>query len=304
MSFAPFVADWLGGDEDAPGETPRIAGRLDGESVLAPLLSSSTPTTADQVKVATALARTTGASLSVLDPAGGPGRASKVFSQEFEEDGSELLQWARERVGGERPAGADGFLSTHRLVNGVLRTVATEGIDTLVVPGESPGGGLRKGVTGRIAARADCDTVVVNGRPGYDGVPSILLPVAGGPHSGLAVDVARRIATDCDAWIDVVHVVEADASDRRRETAEEYVAAAASRIDRPETTTWVLEADDAAEAIIEQSGYYGLTVVGAPTKGRLRQFVRGSTNRSIRSSARSVVLSARNGSASGSLDRD
>ena len=56
----------------------------------------------------------------------------------------------------------------------------------------------------------------------------------------------------------------------------------------------MLEADDVAEAIIEQSNYYPLTVLGAPTKGRLRQFVLGSTTQDIRADAQSVVLVGRN----------
>lgn len=73
-----------------------------------------------------------------------------------------------------------------------------------------------------------------------------------------------------------------------------YLETAQQRIARPEkTTTRLLEADDVADAIVEQSAYYELTVIGAPTTGRLRRLIFGSTNRSIRGSARSVVLSAR-----------
>lgn len=96
-----------------------------------------------------------------------------------------------------------------------------------------------------------------------------------------------------------VHVVDEDASDHRREMVDAYLKAAYRRIARPETTTtWVLEAADATETIIEQSAYYGLTVIGAPTRSRLRRFVSGSTNRSIRNNARSVILSAQSNSAS------
>jgi nucleotide-binding universal stress UspA family protein len=125
-------------------------------------------------------------------------------------------------------------------------------------------------------------------------MPSILLPVAGGPHSGLATDVARQIAAECEAWVDVLHVVPETATARQRQRGRGYLETARQRLTRPEqTTTRLLEADDVADAIVEQSAYYELTVIGAPTTGRLRRFIFGSTNRRIRGSARSVVLSAR-----------
>lgn len=98
-----------------------------------------------------------------------------------------------------------------------------------------------------------------------------------------------------DAWVDILHIVGADPDERRRQHAAELVDDVYHRIGRPETTTrWMLERDDIAATIAEQSRYYGLTVLGAPTKGRLRRLVAGSTNQSVRSDAQSVVLSVRN----------
>lgn len=107
--------------------------------------------------------------------------------------------------------------------------------------------------------------------------------------------MATAIATDSDAWIDVLQVLEEDTPARRRERAEGLVEDVYHRGTRPDTTTtWVLEPTDPPEAIIEQWSYYGLTIMGAPTKSRLRQFIVGSTNMAVRANADSVVLSARN----------
>lgn len=92
-------------------------------------------------------------------------------------------------------------------------------------------------------------------------------------------------------------MIDGDASERQRNTAEVLIEDAYHRIGRPRTTTtWVLEVADPAGTIIEQSQYYGLTIIGAPTKGRLRRFISGSTNQSVRANAQSMVLSARNNS--------
>lgn len=293
MTLGPTAA-LLAGTHPPRSGSPRIAGGFDGGEILVPLLAPDTAAVTDQLRVAGSFARTAEASLHVIDPVTATGRESTELRHEFpRDDEQELLDWAKAHL---PQSGTDGGLGyTRNLVRGISRTVEANDVDTLVVPSGSQTGVLRREVTERLALRADCDVITVNGRPGYDHVPSILLPVAGGPHSGLATDVAQRIAADFDAWVDVLHVVEEDAPDRVRERARAYVNAAAERVARPESvSTWVLEANDVAEAIVEQSTYYGLTVIGAPTKGRLRRFITGSTNRTIRNNARSVVLSARN----------
>lgn len=285
-------------DADATDGRPLVAGRFEGEHILVPLLTGEVPALTDQLKIATTLARVTDGSLTIVNPISIPEQTPKTYHQEVtDSDDAALLRWVFEQTS-ESLSSVDGdFLYTRDVVTGVLRAVRTRNVDTLVMPGESRGGYLRAGVTERIAAHADADVVVVNGRSGFEKAASVLLPVAGGPHSGLAADVAASIASDCAAWIDVLHVVEEDAPDRRRKRTRDLVDDVRRRIDRPETTTtWVLEATDVAEAIIEQSQYYGLTIIGAPTKGRLRKFIFGSTNRSVRARAGSVVLSTRNNS--------
>lgn len=306
----------MAGSSTTPDTCPRIGGgRLVGNHILVALLTPADPVVTDQLHVAASLARTTGASLRVVNPVASRERPVKVYRDGLSsEDERELIEWALPQGSSSVSQTDPGLLSTRGVVTDIVRTVEANDIDTLVVPSDSDTGWLRPRLADRIALRARCDVITVNGRRGFEHVPSILLAVAGGPHTGLATDLAGLIAADCDAWIDVLHVVEEDAEDAEdagdaekegkegveecaehgRTRAEAYVEAAYRRIGRPDkTTTWVLEARDVASTIIEQSAYYGLTVVGAPTKGRLRRFISGSTNRSIRNNARSVVLSAR-----------
>lgn len=293
MGFQTIGLSWLRDDAE---EVLPIAGESEGRHVLAPLLTSTLPAVSDQLRVATALARTMEASLSVMEPGVVGGQVPTEYRHEVTDgDVRELVGWAIDRAADRTASGGGRITGRRRPVTAVLRAADTHDVDTLVLAGTSKGGLLRRGLTERIAAQAGTDVVVVNGQPGYDTPASILLAVAGGPHSGLATDVAGRIGADFDAWIDILHVVDEETPDRVRDQARTYVEGAAERIARPESTsTWILEAPDIADAIIEQSAYYGLTVIGAPTKGRLRQFISGSTNRTIRDNARSVVLSARN----------
>jgi len=256
------------------------------------------PALTDQLKIATTLARVTGAALTVINPIAVPEQTPKAYRHEVtDSDDAALLDWVFEQTDESLPQVDGDFLHTRNVVRGVLQAVRQRDVGTLIMPGRSRGSRIRKGVTDQIATHADADVVVVNGQAGFTKVASVLLPVAGGPHSGLAADIATSIAADSDVWIDILHVIDEDASDRQREQAETLVEDIYHRIARPETTTtWVLEAANPAEAIIEQSHYYGLTVIGAPTKSRLRQFIFGSTNGTVRADADSVVLSARNNS--------
>jgi nucleotide-binding universal stress UspA family protein len=294
MGLDRLATAWL--DSPSPPDVAVTTGdRLGGECVLAPLLSDATPILADQIDVASALANATDATLRIVAPLAGAERTADAPARPASGDGdAALVEWARARASRSTGRVGGGLTGGRQVVTEVAATAATRDVGAVVLPGESPGGLLRGGVSERIAAHVDCDAVVVNGQSGLGAVPSLLLPIAGGPHSGLAADVAARVAAVTGAWIDVLHVVEEGATGGRRRRADACVRAAARRIDRPETTsTWVLDADDPAAAIVEQSRYYPLTVIGAPTRGRLRRFVHGSTNESVRSNAHSVVLSVR-----------
>ncbi|WP_255152949.1 universal stress protein [Halorarius halobius] len=255
------------------------------------------PVLTDQLKVATTLARVTGASLTVINPFPAPEQTEVYRHEVTDSEDASLLDWVFEQTDESLPQVESDFLYARDVVRGVLQAVRRRDVDTLLVPSSSGTSRFRKRMTEQLATHADADVIVVNGQAGFSKAASILLPIASGPHSGLAADVATSIAADYDAWIDILHVIDEEASDHQRERAETLVEDIYHRIARPETTaTWVLEAPDTAEAIIDQSRYYGLSVIGAPTKSRLRRFIFGSTNATVRADADSVVLSARNNS--------
>ncbi|NHX36350.1 MULTISPECIES: universal stress protein [Halolamina] len=147
---------------------------------------------------------------------------------------------------------------------------------------ESPGPGLRRETTDRIVANSPTDTVVANGCGELDDLASILVPVAGGPHTELTVRVARALAERENAWVELFTVVPADADADRRSAAAGHLAEARQYLGEfEEFDTWLYEADDPASAIAEQSAYYDAIVMGAPTKGRLKRVVFGSTPDSV-----------------------
>jgi nucleotide-binding universal stress UspA family protein len=283
----------------APEESHSLGGKLGDEGILAPLLADDPTVVRDQIRVATGLARARDAVLVAVDPASSTGwtRADHRRS-DSDADECELLDWAVETVS----EGTGGLWPGRGNFQGMLEAVVTYDVDTVVVPGEDSV--LGSSVSQRIAAHADCDVVLVNGRPGLDDLASVLLPIAGGVHSGLATDVAGAVATASDAWVDVLHVVPPEGTGRRRRKAERYVTAAAERLgtDEDRVDTWLLEDENPATAIVEQSQYYGLTVLGAPSSNRLERFVFGSTGDEVRSAAESPVVMAKNNRVPSGLD--
>lgn len=153
-------------------------------------------------------------------------------------------------------------------------------------------------------------------------VSSVLVAVAGGPHSGAVVDVAERVADATDAWLELFHSVPSDALDP--ETGDSVVGSVDVDADRPDADftddtesvdtdhvvagtrllaaacdrldaldcvdCWLVEADAAADAIVEQSPYYDLVVVGAATTGTVGRFVFGSTTDAIVDGAATPVI--------------
>lgn len=175
--------------------------------------------------------------------------------------------------------------------------VNTHDIDTLVL-GASHAEWVRRSPVERLAGRVSCDVVIHNGRPMPDTVSSVLLAFAGGPHSGVATDVAGDVAAAFDAWVDVLHVVEPSAGPDDLARADASLDAALARLaHHDDSDRWRLEAEDTTEALIEQSQYYDLLVLGMPTKSRLRQLIFGSTVRAVRNDGHSAVLVVQNGEA-------
>ena len=106
---------------------------------------------------------------------------------------------------------------------------------------------LRANPAERLADKTDVLTVDDRGRA--DTIASILVPIAGGRHSQLAVEAAAAIADANDAAVDLFHVVEAD-DERSHERGEQLLATAATTLgDLAEVDTWLYEAPSAAEAI-------------------------------------------------------
>jgi len=151
----------------------------------------------------------------------------------------------------------------------------------------------------------NCHTLVGTGMDAFDAPSSVLVPVASGPHSGLATKIAHSIARAYDCWLELFHVIPEGPSAEIQADANDLLEAYEYRLDDDvEVDHHVHEADDPAEAIIEHSEYHSVTVMGAPQKGKLRRFMFGSTTDDVTENVgRGPVLTARRKGAGSGLSR-
>ncbi|WP_058366092.1 universal stress protein [Haloparvum sedimenti] len=116
-------------------------------------------------------------------------------------------------------------------------------------------------------------------------VSSILVAVGGGPHAAATVDLARALAEETDAWLELFHVATDDVDDEALLDDATARLGEFERVDR-----WVVEEGAPASAIVEQSAYYDAVVLGSSTRGRVERFVRGSTTATVAERAASPVV--------------
>lgn len=180
----------------------------------------------------------------------------------------------------------------HRLERIVREAVDTYDIDTVVVdaPIDVDESGAPRRLE-RLANSVDCSLVASNGVGSFSVVDTILVPVGGGPHWELMVDTAYALSVATGASIDFLHVIPDDASDDERRAASNLVMATSDRFaDYDRIETWLEEAADVAEAIVEAARYYDVTVIGAPQRRRLKRLVYGSTSETVQIEADTPVI--------------
>lgn len=222
----------------------------------------------------------------------------EAIKRKFSGDRTELLDRAVEYAGG---VPVDGRLVVGRSVaRALLRGVVEFDCDALLLGWYERR--RRDAVFGNnvdsVVADAPCDVFVERIGPTADGVDTILLPVVESPHTDLAADVARAVATANEARVDAVHVLPADED---REAAEATLGAARAALGGVESRARIVEVDpgdEVAATLCEVAADYDLTVLGATRKGGLRR-IAGTTPRAVGRRAPSTVIVARRGERSG-----
>ena len=144
----------------------------------------------------------------------------------------------------------------------------------------------------RVLQEAPCDVMVETFTE--DGPPrearSILVPSATGPHAEMALEVAGMLARGSGGKVRLVHVVDPDAGEDRREEIRELLELQARLLRDVDCEIALLEGDDVAAALVEETGAHDLTIMGATREGLLQQLILGAIPEEVSAKARSPVI--------------
>lgn len=224
--------------------------------------------------------------------------SDETIIREFADPSHELLDSATtpEGISVERDV-----LVARSAANGLLAAVEETDPASLVV-GWHGGRGRGETVLGTtidaLIERATCDLYVERVGREADGVDSVLLPVAGGPHVETAAQAAVAIAIRNDARVVVFSVTTSDNGDAAEYTAEgreavtEVVTEEGAEVP---VETVVEEGDDVTDVIVDEAAAHDVIVLGATRQGSLRRKIVGSVPRRVVDRTDRTVILARNG---------
>lgn len=145
-----------------------------------------------------------------------------------------------------------------------------------------------------VLANASCDVAVKRiDREGGD-VASVLVPVAGGPNTEYAAELAGAVARGNDASVELVTVVSPGAGDDAVADGRDLLTRTSPSLGAVETVTeTVLRGDDVVETIVDRSSDHDVTVVGAAEDGLLQRVLVGSIPQAVGRQADGAVIMAK-----------
>lgn len=225
----------------------------------------------------------------------------ETIIRQYADDSHELLERATP------PAGVSidrDVVVARSATKGLLAAVEETHPDALVIGwhrGSGPSDAILGTTVDALIERAQCDLYVERVGREANGVDSVLLPVAGGPHVDAAARIGKAIAARNDAR---VVVISATTPNTARNQASASVAEGRSALQKavgPDVPieTEVMEATDATDAIVEEASDHDVIVLGATRRGSLRRKLVGSVPRNVVERIDGTVIVARDGDAVG-----
>jgi nucleotide-binding universal stress UspA family protein len=121
-------------------------------------------------------------------------------------------------------------------------------------------------------------------------IESILVPVAGGPHSDVAVRLAANIAESWNASVQLLTVVPPSADQGERADAEARLRTYAETVEAVPVDTRLETRDDVVAAIADLTRSHELVVIGASEGSLFRRFFRGTVPERLGSESRVPIF--------------
>jgi nucleotide-binding universal stress UspA family protein len=215
------------------------------------------------------------------------------ISAEYAEESTQLLERAEDV--------SDVAITTDLRVDsdvpGAIRDVVDEvGADVLLM-GWRERASTADAVLGTsvdpVLRRPPCDVLVERMGTVADGVDSVLVPTVGGPHAGLASDVAAAIAAMNGARVTVLSVMSDEGPMADRATAQRRLRRAAASFPAVPVDQRLVDAPSSATGILEVAAEHDLIVLGATGTGLVRPPVIGSVADAVGREAECPVIIAK-----------
>ncbi|SFS93297.1 universal stress protein [Halostagnicola kamekurae] len=260
-------------------------------SILVPIAN---PETADRlVSTAADLATDTERALELLTVVEVPSQVPLSEGERLVEDEREVLEYAADIVS-DRPVEVTKRIRFARSVSsGICSAAADQSVETILVGWR--GNRRRRDIVlgshiDEVLREAPCD-VLVKRMDDDEPIREILLPVAGGPNTELAADVAGSLARVHEAAIHVVVVHSPGGTERSREEKEAALASVIGGLTGvPVITQEIIESESVADALVDRSEAADLVVLGATSTDVFRRSVIGSLPERVGRRATSSVI--------------
>ncbi|MCO8242473.1 MULTISPECIES: universal stress protein [unclassified Haladaptatus] len=210
-----------------------------------------------------------------------------VIIREFGGEEQEILDRVVETARGAVPVSGQ-LLVSFDVARALTNAVVEFDCDALIVgwqARERPSEIVLGSNIDRLVARTPSDVLVEKIGPA-DGVDSILVPVAEGPHAELAADVARAIAVANDAEINLLRVGTEDT------TAERLLAGIAARV-APADVDREVRTGSVTDTVVEEASNHDITILGSTRQGMLRRQLVGSVPQAVGRRADTTVIITR-----------
>lgn len=295
-------------DAAGPGETTDTADTAGPTDAGPVLVAVSDPDHVEQlVRTAGDLARLGSGLVRVVTVAVKPHDSpfgvfdDETIRRDFADGSHELLARATTPAG----VGVDRQVVVARSVAGGIVSAVERWDPSALVVGWTGATSRRDAVFGttvdRLVERVPCDLYVERIGREANGVESVLLPVAGGPHVDVSARAAVAIADRNDARL-VCYTVSTPTADRDTEAVLAEARAAVDALDRDVSVSRVVrESPDVTDALVADAADYDVVVFGATRQGPLRGRLAGSVPRSVVARTDRTVLVARDGDTVGGL---
>ena len=227
--------------------------------------------------------------------------SDETIVREFAADSHELIERAPDPEGVEV---VRDLVVARSVAKGLISAVERTEPEALVIGWDSDptrSDALLGTTVDRVLERAPTDVYVERIGREADAVDSILLPVAGGPHTETARRGAVAVAAENDATVTVLSVATDPLTREEAHTVASEVAAAVTSELGEGVETRVESGQRVEDVIVDVASEHDVLFLGATRKGPLRGRLVGSVPRRVVSGSDETVVLARNRATAGGL---